>query len=260
MKHNSLRFPLPIWKLIYDQSTSEWFVVCKNPETKLTEIHSLSGQKSKLSFTTTFWSGISECNYGKLVIHSFLAPDRPEPMGIEVFDGKTGLLIWKRPELIFQHFIDREKLLAILKNNETFQYHILNSSSGETMEIHEQNLDLSSFYAPDLNESNLSQVSIYREGEENFALIKQFINEKDGKTIAGLVEYQETESLIVISYYIRASNGFVNECCIFDLSGKILAKETLALKSDQLALNTFMIQGQTVVMIKERKEVIFYEQ
>jgi hypothetical protein len=180
-------------------------------------------------------------------------------MGISVYDGNSGKLLWVRPELIFQYFINESSALAVLKNHESFQYQLLDMASGETIGSYENGVDLAQLGFTNNTEGEELNVSMYREGEENFSWVGQFISKKLQKSISGLVEYVESERLIVISYYIRASDAFINECAFFDVAGDVLAIETLASKADQLALNTFLIQDQTVVMIKERKEVIFYE-
>ncbi|MBY0426977.1 MAG: DUF4905 domain-containing protein, partial [Cytophagales bacterium] len=82
-------------------------------------------------FSTGFWTGISEAAYGRLILHGFVSPDRPEPMGIYVYNGQSGQKLWANTEAIFQYSLNSHEGVVATKNLDQIQYSIIDLDSGQ---------------------------------------------------------------------------------------------------------------------------------
>jgi hypothetical protein len=102
------------------------------------------------------------------------------------------------------------------------------------------------------------QPFLYYEGEEDFTLIKEFIEKKLNITPKLGVEYFEGFDRLFVSFYESISQGFSNRLVIFDKQGKLLFEEEIGTNLKGIGINTFFLTSNHLFFVKNRSELVTF--
>ena len=141
------------------------------------------------------------------------------------------------------------KLKSQEAENEFFN---INITTGEEIELDSEKID----------KENVSNGIIlpfhYTEENPYFQTVKQFLAEFADLKLVGACDYLEYNGLILISAHEKLEQNLSNTLYVFDETGNLVLKETLAEQSKGLASDTFYIVNEQLIFVKEKREIKGY--
>ncbi|NEM98386.1 DUF4905 domain-containing protein [Pontibacter burrus] len=256
-------FGAPVWRLRPDTTADRLGVEVRDADLLLTDFYTLCAEqhvlhKLPLSATKNWWLGLEDAHDGLLFLHGYGDRQIGEHKGIFAYDAAGGKLVWEQPELAY-YGINSDGVLALdLKQKNLLQ---LQSDTGT---ITMQNVSLESGAAAVANYSNTRFQNcitpmLYLEGETYFAEVADFLEQQLQLQAVRGIEYAETDTCIVISFYISTPDGKLdNVLSVFDLSGELQLNTRIALGISGIGSDTFIIFNKKLYFIQDRNILTVY--
>ena len=97
----------------------------------------------------------------------------------------------------------------------------------------------------------------YEESQEYFKDFRTFFQQQFNETIAKGIDYFEGEDKLLFSYYLY-EDGLKNILRVCDKGFKTEHTEVIA-EGETIGFNTFQIFNRTLIYIKDKHQLIFYE-
>lgn len=99
----------------------------------------------------------------------------------------------------------------------------------------------------------------YKEGTANYNKVVQFIEQHSGHKIVKAVDYLQTSTQIIISYYLYMNEKMVNYLLILDNTGEELINEQLAQQLTKVGMHTFFYVNNFVITVKNKTELVIFK-
>ncbi len=267
-----LKYQIPfdglVWRLVPDADSNFVLIEIRQEKTKTVSFISLDIQSGKTTLLESsalsldWWSGISSVINGKAILHRYPQTDVPEPMGMYVFDLKTGENDW---------YSDLN-ILYSSEGNELISYK--NERSGRVWQkisllkgnITEDNLDENNLLADVISESKehlkLHYPVQYTDGTEHFVTVVDYLNAEFGIKPVKSIDYLEKGDYIIVSFYIFADTDLLNNhlWLLDSESGEVILKQLLTQNTKGVGLDTFFVFNDLIFCVKNKTELLVYEQ
>lgn len=98
----------------------------------------------------------------------------------------------------------------------------------------------------------------YLDGEEEFEVVKNFLQKKLQVAPKLGAEYLAYENFIFISYYKGNPASFVNSFSVFTQQGKFVFEEEIGTNLKGIGWNTFFIVNDRVFFVKNKMELVTF--
>lgn len=98
----------------------------------------------------------------------------------------------------------------------------------------------------------------YQKGSDNFMDVAQFLAQQYSLDIVNSLDYLQTASVIVISYYLYIEDSLANFLLILDEKGNELEHIQLGSELKKVGMHTFFVTNHFLVTIKDKTELKIY--
>lgn len=256
-------FGAPVWRLRPDTVANRLGLEVRDADLLLTHFYTLSIPQHELKelplpAAKSWWLGLEDAHNGLLLLHGYGDRQTGQHKGVFAYDAATGNLVWEQPELAF-YGITSDGVLALDINQKTLLQ--LQAATG-TITI--KNVSLENGAAAVANYSstrfqNCITPVMYLEGETYFAEVAGFLEQQLQLQAVRGIEYAETDTYIVISFYISTPDGKLdNVLSVFDLSGVLQLNTRIALGISGIGSDTFIIFNKKLYFIQDRNILTVY--
>ncbi|MCU0469917.1 MAG: DUF4905 domain-containing protein [Arcicella sp.] len=220
----------------------------RNEATRQVSFSALDLQQGKVLWENyqplkSWWLGLVGLFDEYIIIHQYSSEQKPEPEGVLVIDVNSGTLVLNVADVCFHHYENNQ--LTVVKNSlfQTIPLDVQRQSNDSVVEI-----------GKTLHES----VQHYSEASPYFTTIFKFLYRLLGIEAQKAVDYLEISNKIIISYYIYRENLFHNYLLVTNREQKIILHEHIA-TTEGIGINTFTVQSDTLLYVKNENEFIGYE-
>jgi len=98
----------------------------------------------------------------------------------------------------------------------------------------------------------------YQKGSDNFMDVAQFLAQQYSLDIVKSLDYLQTTSVIVISYYLYIEDSLANFLLILDENGREIEHIQLGSDLEKVGMHTFFVTNHFLVTIKDKTELKIY--
>ncbi|HYG38837.1 MAG TPA: DUF4905 domain-containing protein [Cytophagales bacterium] len=257
LKQNfSFLFKWNIWKIIFDNHLPLMAIELRDLEDKKTDIVLIDYQKANIqafSAPEMAWlSGPVGMSNGRLLLQKFKDLQFPDPKGFVIFDVFKQQTLVEENDGSFAFFSDNKAITTRI----FFDQIIFESYDLVTGIIEELDQETRKKLTPE--EVKISLPLQYNEGNVHFSTVSTFVKKCTNKEAIKGVEYLETATTIIVSYYIRAHEKLENFLLITDGEGVVM--EDILLDSDLpgMSKDTFFVKDNHLYFVKNKKEIQSY--
>ncbi|MDX5419326.1 MAG: DUF4905 domain-containing protein [Hymenobacteraceae bacterium] len=258
-------FGAPVWRIRIDTVAGRLAVEVRDSDLLLAsfytlDCHSHTLQQLELPEKHTWWLGLEDTHQGRLYLHGYGDRKLGQHKGIRAFSAETGKEEWQQPELAF-YGVDAAGIIAYDPTALEKPLCLLNTHDGKVLQsniMQKMAADRVQVYSRE-RFGSVGYPILYREGEEYFEQVRQFlVQELDCEPIREM-EYAETENAIVISYYVAGEkNKLDNFLAVFDLNGFLHLNELLAGGLDGVGSDTFFIFMRSLYFVQNQVSLKAY--
>lgn len=229
----------------------------RDTESRQIQIDTIDYEKNILlsSYSTNidWWSGLSAISNGCIIIQNFKDATFPEPKGFIVFDTLNQKEVLRNKDSAFA-FCSENRLISTRIFFSDIIYESYNLSTGLK---EESEVDSLKDITPE--KVNISLPLQYNEGNIHFSTINRFIKNCLNQDAVLAVEYLETDSLIMVSYYIRGLEKLENFLLLTDLEGMVIEDILISSDLEGISKETFFVKDNHLYFVKNKKELQRYE-
>ncbi|WP_299760793.1 DUF4905 domain-containing protein [uncultured Pontibacter sp.] len=231
-----------------DSSTACLALEVRDPDLLLTRFYTLDTpgltlEELKLPQAQTWWQGLEDAEHGNIYLHGYGNRQLGQHKGILAFDASGRNKVWEAAELAF-YGVAAAGIIAYNPQQPEGELQVLSPVTGEpTGKILSQ--QQAAGEVARYNHTRFQDClypTLYREGEVYFEQVQAFIQEQLQLQAVKAVEYAETETHLVISFYTSGEDGKLqNELAVFDLAGELHQKVKIGSDLSGLGSDTFFI-------------------
>ncbi|WP_240676204.1 DUF4905 domain-containing protein [Botryobacter ruber] len=251
-------FGAPVWRMKLDTATDRLALEVRDGDVLLAcfysfDCRSFALAQLNLQQQTVWWQGLEDAQDGLVFLHGYGDRKLGQHKGITARTG-DGTQRWEEQELAF-YGIGAEGLyaFAVAHPEEGFQLLDLQTGQPKEADISQQAAAaaVADFFGARYNKCVYPV--LYLEGEPYFLTVQAFLADRLGVQAVKGIEYAETNSCILVSYYLPgAENKLANEVAVFDLEGNLLLSETLAAGLSGIGSDTFFIFKDSLYFIQNK--------
>jgi hypothetical protein len=256
LKQNcSFLFQSEVWKVIFDAEKPVIALELRAEESKVVELITVdlfNNSYSEIHSYPGWMSSLVAIHRGKLIVQKYKQGSFPEPHGWVIvdsenhnveFEGNDGAVGFLSEGLLIITNVLFEKI-----NYSAYDFN--SRSLNELTKTEVLNLKVL--------ESKIGLPQQYLGDSIHFNTVKQFIKVKTRKEAVEGSEYFESESKIIVSYYIRAAEKLENFLLVTDNKGNVLMDKLINSNIDKIKKDTFFIKENQLIFIKDKKELQSY--
>ncbi|CAM3686370.1 DUF4905 domain-containing protein [Pontibacter korlensis] len=231
-----------------DSSTACLALEVRDPDLLLTSFYTLDTASLSLSHldlpqTQAWWQGLEDAEHGLLYLHGYGNRQLGQHKGIAGYDEENKGKVWETAELAF-YGIAKAGVLAYNPMQPEAPLQSLapktGMATGQSFTQQEAAEEVA-HYSRTRYQDCLYPI-LYREGEAYFEQVRDFLREQLQVEPLQALEYAETETCLVISFYLEDTDGSLqNELAIFDLEGKLHQKVKIGSRLSGIGSDTFFI-------------------
>lgn len=216
--------------------------------------HNHSLHKLELPDRNTWWLGLEDAHQGQVYLHGYGDRKLGQHKGIRALSAGTGEELWHQQELTF-YGMDIAGMLAYTTSQPEAQLQLLETRYGNMIESDVRQKEAAERVQVYGRErySTVTYPVLYREGEEYFSQVRDFLVQQLDCEPVNVIEYAETDAFLVISYYVRATeNKLDNFLAVFDLNGFLHLNELLAGGLNGVGSDTFFIFMRNLYCVQHK--------
>lgn len=253
-------FEAPVWRIRADGAAGLVAVECRDADRLQASYFVLEVDTGRLlvhglQAEENWWTGLCAIHNKVLYLHSFADRQTGQPQGIQAFDAVSGELLWQNKSLRYLG-LGNDVLVALPGTGpEPPKLVALDPLNGKILNA---SLDRQEAYeAMEVQGSLLAEqfeVPVqYREGDEYFNLLKDFIGQRLSATPVEAIDYLETADRIIVGYYFVITEGkMANHLAVFSRSGEFLAGEPLSKEMDEIGSEAFFRFRSKLFFIQDK--------
>jgi hypothetical protein len=224
------------------------------------DCHARALKQLDVPVANTWWLGLEDVHQAQVYLHGYGDRKLGQHKGIRAFSAKTGEERWHLPELSF-YGVDGAGILATEPGKPEAPFILLDSRYGKLLE-NDISQNRASERVDAFSRERYQAVVypiLYREGEEYFGEVRDFLAQKLGCEPITMIEYAETDTCLVLSYYVATEeNKIDNFLAIFDLNGFLHLKELLASGLNGVGSDTFFIFMRSLYFVQHKTTLKAY--
>ncbi|PKV75867.1 DUF4905 domain-containing protein [Pontibacter ramchanderi] len=214
----------------------------------------------KLPDHNTWWLGLEDVHEQAVYLHGYGDRQLGQHKGIRAFAADSGIALWQQPELTF-YGAEQGGLLAYNSRQEPANLLLLESRYGKVIQndISQKEAAEQVQHYHKLRFEGVLYPHLYREGEDYYRQVHAFLVQALECEPVMALEYAETDTCLVVSYYKRAGeNKLDNFLAVFDLNGFLHLNELLAGAIDGVGSDTFFIFMRNLYFVQNKTTLKAY--
>lgn len=240
-----------IWETSLDKSTGNMLIQNRSEEkheTRFSVVNLHIGEwivRDRI-FSDPWWVGISAIMGQRVLLHIYDDDQNPEI---------KSLILWD---------IEKDQVLMTFKNSSLTQllkngFMIRQDQGYAAMDWDGQILADKSEMDPVLEDTtNLHYPFQYQPGENDYEMIKSFIQQEINVSPELGIEYLESEDYVFVSYYIKEEKAMANYLLVSDLNGTTHLNKKINTGSTGIGRDTFFIFERNLVFISNSNCLFVY--
>jgi hypothetical protein len=189
-----------------------------------------------------------------LFLHKYSSNQKPEPEGLLILNVQTGETIEKLDDWIFFNFHENVLTVYQVENNQPVYQNIKMDLSENPQLSTIQQAESRQFN----NSTNETSTIHYPEDSPHFPTIYKFLYRLLNIDAVKAVDYLEINNKIIISYYIYNNKLFQNYLLVTNRECQILLNDLIA-ETEGIGIDTFSVQSDTLLYVKNENQFIGYE-
>ncbi|TPE42125.1 DUF4905 domain-containing protein [Pontibacter mangrovi] len=237
-----------MWRLRLDSNTGCLAVEVRDPDLLLARfytINTLSGTVQQLALpeAKAWWQGLEDAGQGLVYLHGYGNRQLGQHKGIFAFSGTGAGKVWEVPKLAF-YGMAQPGLLAYDPEQPEAPFQVLEPATGRATGelLSQQEAAEAAARYNQVRFRDCLYPMLYHEGTLYFNQVKAFLQEQLQVQPVQAVEYAETETCLVISYYLPQPDGKLdNVLAVFSLSGKLHQNVKIGSQLSAIGSDTFFI-------------------
>ena len=245
------RFQDPIWRLIPSASKeNNWVVETRSGTLKTLSFYFLSTDYKLVELNTSldWWTGIEALNGNIILVHGYLQEDLPIHKGIKAFDAIKNEWLWENEFVVFDSIVDKQ--ITARSSIGSIAHNIyLDIKTG---------LEIESPSSQSLN-SSPETANFLNSEETYFAEIASFISKYTPLSPTNCCEYLETESHIIVSYYVSNEKKLDNYLLVTTIDGTEELHICISEGLKGVAAGTFLVSKGLLSFVKDNYELFIAE-
>jgi hypothetical protein len=254
-----------VWRIRIDTSTGWLALEVRDSDLLLAHFYTLRCPEHELHQLplpnlNTWWMGLEDTHKELVYLHGYGDRKLGQHKGIWALSAATGEERWHLPDLSF-YGMDQQGLLAREANNPDGPLLLAESPSGSILEKDITQKDATErveTYSR-MRYAGVEYPMLYREGEAYFEQVRAFLAQQLDCEPVSAIEYAETDSCLVVSYYTRSEeNKLDNFLAVFDLNGFLHLNELLAGVTDGVGSDTFFIFMRSLYFVQHKTTLKAY--
>lgn len=254
-EHFQLQIEGVIWKQFIDTNTHQLIIEGRNADLHQVNFYTIDLATGKIINTIepeeeTWWLGIEDAWNGKIIVHGYENEQSPIHYGVYCFDALSGQQLWENMEVYF--YQKEEQAIWVNSTENIFQK--LDLTTGKVLEE-------TTSIPPEKNTEELIELPLhYSEENLHFSTLAKFLEQLQGVQAVKTIEYWESASRIVISYYIcDDSEKLENYLLVLSTEGDILFQDCLESQLNGIGMDTFYLYQNQLFFIQEKKTLTCIE-
>lgn len=231
-----------------DSTTSCLALEVRDPDLLLTSFYTLDTDtytlhKLDMPQAQAWWQGLEDAEHGFLYLHGYGNRQLGQHKGIVAIQEQSGQEVWEAQELAY-YGVSAAGLVAYDPQQPEAPLKVLSPDTGNPLGItYTQQQAAEEVASHSHARYRACQYPvIYRQGEEYFEQVRDFLLEQLQVQAVQAIEYAETDTCLVVSFYTLGSDSkLVNELAIFDLEGNLHQKVQIGSGLNGVGSDTFFI-------------------
>lgn len=255
--HFNHTFEGRIWKILPDEVTGTLALEIRKPENLQVTYYALNAQTGNLALKAfmpeaKWWSGLEAAFGGYLYLHGFAKNQQDgRHLGIEAVSVTTGQIAWSRPKLRFLGLISERFLLAENKPGQIVKVR-LDSGSEELFSGSPEDAKTQVHALEERRKMQARFPVPFLPADSHYAVLQNFIGSRTGRKATEVIEYLETETAIVLSFYTKNGTVLANYLAVCTLTGDLSLEVCLEAEAAGLGMDTFFIFAGKLIFIQEK--------
>ncbi len=251
-EHFQLQVEGVIWKQFIDTSTNQLVIEVRNADLHQVSFHTIDLNTGNVVNAIepedeTWWLGIEDVCDGKIIVHGYESEQSPIHHRVYCFDAFTGEQLWKNEEVYFY----QKEAQSLWVNSKENVFQRLALATGKVLE------ETENVPADNLIKQFVELPFHYTEENTHFLTLTQFLEQQQQIQAVKAIEYWESASRIVISYYIcDDSQKLENYLLILSTDGEILFQDCLESQLNGIGMDTFYVYKNQLFFIQEKKILV----
>lgn len=203
-----------------------------------------------ISFEESWWISVYHFSGEMIVFQTYTDTQDIEARSIFGFDLKTMEANWSINDVSVR-LRGKSWLEVCPIRDETAGSFVINIKTGETTEHFPK-----APHSP--GEPGQIAPNHYEADSPHFKTLADFLQSKWDMITDGSCDYLETNDFFIISANSKSEKYYDLNLFVFDHSGNLLLREKLDSDMKGLATGTFFILNQTLIFVREKRNLVFY--
>lgn len=215
-----------------------------------------------LTLEEPWWVGIDGIHGDTAFLHEFEKPDLPEHKKIRAVDLVTGKELWRNDDLTFW-FAFRKRVYAYKNRFDRRAGYVLDASSGELMETHEEGVEslslVRSLAQQEGEQEGLRFPQVYDAVSEETHVNSLIHAATKNRLVSGNIEYLKAGEYLFMNYHApgRSSDAdkpmLENRLHVFEFpAGNPVFSDILADKATAPAPDSFFVKEDRLFFVKDK--------
>lgn len=248
-----------MWRIRLDTAANLLALEVRDADLLLASFYTLNASTYTLQLlplpqAQNWWKGLEDVQGGFLFLHGYGDRKVGQHKGVKAIAAETGEVVWEVPELAFYGF-SADGMLAYPATAPDSLFQELQLESGKIIRTGIPQLQAAEEVAHYSNSRFSDAVfpALYLEEEPYYLDLKDFLKAQLNTEAVKGIEYAETETALVVSYYEHTfGNTLKNYIAVFDLEGNLMLKEQLADGLSGIGSDTFFIFMHDLYFIRNK--------
>ncbi|GAA4437222.1 hypothetical protein GCM10023188_31190 [Pontibacter saemangeumensis] len=248
-----------MWRIRLDTTANRLALEVRDPDLLLASFYTMDLgtrhlKQLPLPQGTAWWQGLEEAQDSYIYLHGYGDRRMGQHKGVLAVEAGTAAVAWEETELAF-YGMAADGMLAYIAATPEAAFRLLQPATGQVVQdgITQQQAAAMVAQHSHLRYRQAVYPVLYREGEEYFAQVQQFLDSQQLTGATQAIEYAETDAYLAVSYYVQAADSTLqNYMAVFDIEGSLCLKERLAGGLSGIGSDTFFIFMGDLYFVKDK--------
>ncbi|MEJ8800692.1 DUF4905 domain-containing protein [Pontibacter sp. H249] len=254
-----------MWRIRIDTANNQLALEVRDPDLLMAYFYTLDAADLKLSSlnlnpSKAWWQGLEDALYGLVYLHGYGDRKTGQHKGITAVAPETGQVQWELQKEAFYGFSENG-LLVYKADAPEDALTVVDARTGSILGtgISQQEAAKNVTLFSRSRYAGCVYPVQYKEGEPYFEDVCNFLKAQSGAAPVKAVEYTETSSCIVISYYEYTNTGELdNFAVVYDLDGGLSLKVKLGSGLSGIGSDTFFIFNLNLYLLLDKQILQVY--
>ncbi|BDD03315.1 DUF4905 domain-containing protein [Aureibacter tunicatorum] len=216
-----------------------------------------------LLFEDSWNLGINALMGNLMIMHKYKDADNPIVEKVFAYDINKEAILWEAENFGIER-VSEDSLIGYFEREGEHFPHVLDIMTGEAEYLDDQAykealIGAAKKGAEKMDESLAQYPLHYTEENDHFETFRKFIEQKMGLKPEKAVDYLETDTWLILSFYTIKGNGLDNILLVLDKDGNVLLNTLINANSKGIAFDPFFVYQNKLIFVRDRGELCIFE-